>query len=72
MILNNINIQTVFNDYKVITNICTYFSKAEDETSETMKQGPKSAFESGMSRACSLVISDLCSETKGSRFESSC
>ena len=31
MILNNINIQTVFNDYKVITNICTFFSKAENE-----------------------------------------
>ena len=28
----NINIQTVFNDYKAVTYMCANFSKAEDET----------------------------------------
>ena len=37
----NTDIQPVFNHYKAVTCICTYFSKAEDETSEAMKQTAK-------------------------------
>ena len=37
----NIDIQPVFNHYKVVTHMCAYFSKAEDETSEAMKQAAK-------------------------------
>ena len=33
-----IQICSQFNHYKTVTYICAYFSKAEDETSETMKQ----------------------------------
>ena len=39
----NIDIQPVFNHYKVVTYMCSYFSKAEDETSEVMKQAVKDA-----------------------------
>ena len=39
----NIHIQPVFNHYKVVTYMCSYFSKAEDETSEAMKQAVKDA-----------------------------
>ena len=48
----NIDIQPVFNRYTAVTYMCTYFSKAEDEKSEAMKQtvkfdvnGKKSDFE---------------------------
>ena len=40
----NIDIQPVFNHYKAVTYMCAYFSKAEDETSEAMKQAAKEAF----------------------------
>ena len=33
----NIDIQPVINQYKAATYMCAYFSKSEDETSETMK-----------------------------------
>ena len=39
----NIDIQPVFNHYKAVTYMCAYFSKAEDETSEAMKQAAKEA-----------------------------
>lgn len=34
----NIDVKPVFSRYKAVTYMCTYFSKAEDETSEAMKQ----------------------------------
>ena len=37
----NIDIQSVFNHYKAVTYMCAYFSKAEVETSEAMKQAAK-------------------------------
>ena len=37
----NIYIQAVFNYYKTVTYMYAYFSKAEDETSEAMKQAAK-------------------------------
>ena len=37
----NIDVQPVFSCYKAVTYMCTYFSKAEDETSEAMKQAAK-------------------------------
>ena len=40
---SNIDIQPVFNHYKAVTYMCVYFSKAEDETSEAMKQAAKEA-----------------------------
>ena len=39
----NIDIQPVFNHYKAVTYMCAYFSKAEGETSEAMKQAAKEA-----------------------------
>ena len=39
----DIDIQPVFNHYKAVTYMSAYFSKAEDETSETMKQIAKEA-----------------------------
>ena len=39
----NIDIQPVFNHYKAVTYMCAYFSKAEGETSEAMKQAAKVA-----------------------------
>ena len=36
-------IQPVFNHYKAVTYMCAYF-KSEDETSESMKQAEKEAF----------------------------
>ena len=37
----NIDIQPVFNHYEAVTYMCVYFSKAEEETSEAMKQAVK-------------------------------
>ena len=45
----NIDIQPVFYHYKEMTYICVYISKAEDETSEAMKQAAKEASVSGKS-----------------------
>ena len=39
----NIDIQPVFNHYKAVTYMCAYFSKAEDETYDAMKQAAKEA-----------------------------
>ena len=39
----NIDTQPVFNHYKAVTYMCTNFSKAEDETSEAMKQAAREA-----------------------------
>ena len=40
----NIDIQPVFNHYKVATYMCAYFSKAEDGTSQVMEEACKDAF----------------------------
>ena len=39
----NIDIQPFFNHYKAVTYMCAYFSKAENETSEAIKQAAKEA-----------------------------
>ena len=39
----NIDIQPVFHHYKAVTYMCAYFSKADDETSEAMRQAAKEA-----------------------------
>ena len=39
----DIDIQPVFNQYKPVSYICVYFSKAEDATSEAMKQAAELA-----------------------------
>ena len=41
-------IKSVFNEYKAVTYICQYFSKAEDQCSYTLKQVAKEAFENNM------------------------
>ena len=43
----NINIQPVFDYYKVSTYICSYLNKEEDECSQTMKQAFKESLKSG-------------------------
>ena len=45
----NIGIRPVFNHYKPVTYMFPYFSKAEDEKSETMKQAAEEALVSGKS-----------------------
>ena len=45
----NIDIQPAFNHYKAVAYMCAYFSKAEDETSEAMKEAAKEASVSGKS-----------------------
>ena len=44
----NIDIQPVFNDYKVVTYMCQYFSKTEDQCPQAMKQAAKEAYENNM------------------------
>ena len=39
----NIDIQPVINHYKAVAYMCAYFSKSEDESSETMNQPEKEA-----------------------------
>ena len=41
----NMDIQAVFNEYKAVTYMSRYFSKTEDQCSQTMKQAAKEAFE---------------------------
>ena len=43
------NIQPVFNEYKAVTYMCSYFSKSEDECSLAMRQAAKEAFENNLS-----------------------
>ena len=45
----NMDIQTVFTHYNTVTYMCAYFSKAEDEASELMKQAAKKVSASGKS-----------------------
>ena len=45
----NIDIQPVFNHCKVVTYTRAYFYKVENETSKTMKQAAKEAYQSGKS-----------------------
>ena len=40
--------QTVFNEYKAVTDMCSYFSKFEDEYSLAMRQAANEAFENNM------------------------
>ena len=42
------DIQPTFNEYKVVTYICQYFSKSEDHCSQAMKQAAKEVFENNM------------------------
>ena len=46
----NMDIQPVFNEYKAITYMCSYFSKSEDECSLAMRQAAKEAFEKKLDR----------------------
>ena len=41
----NMDIQPVFNQYKAVLYVCSYFAKAEDQCSEAMKQAAKEAIE---------------------------
>ena len=40
----NMDIQSVFNDYKAVAYMCQYFSKTEDQCSQAMKQAAKEVF----------------------------
>ena len=42
------DMQPVFNEYKAVAYMCQYFSKTEDQCSQTMKQTAKEAFENNM------------------------
>ena len=42
-----IDIQPIFNHYKVVTYMCAYFWKAKNEISQAMRQAVKEAFISG-------------------------
>ena len=42
-----IDIQQIFNHYKVVTYMCAYFSKAKNEISQALRQAVKEAFISG-------------------------
>ena len=44
----NMGIQAVFNEYKAVTYMSQYFSKTEDQCSQTMKQEAKETFENNM------------------------
>ena len=64
----NIDIQPVFNHYTAVTYMCAYFSKAEDETSEAMKQaakevlsGNKLHYEKMKAIACAYATKRECS-----------
>ena len=46
---SNIDIRPVLNHCKVVTYTCAYFYKADNETSKTMKQVAKEAYQSGKS-----------------------
>ena len=39
------DIQLVFNEYKAVTYMCSYFCKSEDQCSQAMQQAAKEAFE---------------------------
>ena len=45
----NIDIQPVINHYKAVAYMCIYFSKSEDECSQSMKQAAKQASEMNLS-----------------------
>ena len=42
------DIQPVFNKYKVVTYMCQYFSKTKGQYSKPMKEAAKEAFENNM------------------------
>ena len=44
----NMDIQLAFNEYKVVTYMCQYFSKTKDQCSETIKYAAKEAFENNI------------------------
>ena len=44
----NMDIQPVFNEYKAITYMCSYFSKSEDQCSQAMRQAAKEALENNI------------------------
>ena len=39
------DIQPVFNEYKAVAYMCSYFSKSEDKCSFAMKQAAREAFD---------------------------
>ena len=41
----NMDIQSVFNEYKAVTYMCSYFSKSEDKRSAAMEQAAKEALD---------------------------
>ena len=41
----NMDIQPVFNEYKAVTYMCSYFSKSEDQCSAALKQAAKEALD---------------------------
>ena len=45
----NMDIQPVFNEYKAVTYMCSYFSKYKHECSFAMTQAAKEAFENNLS-----------------------
>ena len=44
----NIHIQLFFNEYKIVTYMCQYFSKTEDQYLQNMKEASKEAFENNI------------------------
>ena len=44
----NMDVQPVFNEYKIVACICQYFSKTEDQSSQTNNQEAKEDFENKM------------------------
>ena len=54
----NMDIQPVFNEYKAILYMCSYFAKSEDQCSEAMKEAAKLAIENKLdnSQAMKMVL----------------
>ena len=46
----NMDIQPVFNEYKAVTYMCSYFTKSEDQCSQAIKQAAKEAFENKLEK----------------------
>ena len=62
----NIDIQDVFDHYKAVTYMCVYFSKAENETSEVMKQAAKEAHALGKTSCKSVFYEERVFGSTGS------
>ena len=55
----NIDIKPVFNHHKAVTYLCGYYSKAENETLEAMKQAARESFISEKSAINEIYCKDL-------------